>query len=385
MRFLGDENESWYCYRDDEVFVAKDQKWVSTPPAGEGNATSSEPRPIGSKFRKKIFVVVLLFSYGVNFFVIGFNRVISLFESDLTIGNAREISSLVAVVALCVWYVWGYPWYKWKGGSRVGRGTIDESKKRSLLVPVVLYAFAFLSNDVSLIFVVLLTIIFVEWYSPSCFGFSFRKAPRLLGLGALLMAVSLLPVLFGLALRYGTVFLSVFSFMGFDMANLPLTLLYSIFVIGIAEEGLYRGYVQTKLSRVIGNRKAVLLQAVLFAAWHFDRRYPVEYQIFRLLEVFFFGFLVGTYYWQTRSLIGTALYHGLWDTFVLNERGLPAILFNMPISEIATDLMTGKAFVLFNSLMASFPFVVGISSVAAVVVMCVFSRRVCAVLGVLPD
>jgi membrane protease YdiL (CAAX protease family) len=86
--------------------------------------------------------------------------------------------------------------------------------------------------------------------------------------------------------------------------------------VGISEEGLFRGYVQTHLEK-FHMSGAILAQAALFGIWHFvwnlsplDPLGMVRYVGF----TFFIGLLFGYFYSKSRNLVPLILAHGLWNS-----------------------------------------------------------------------
>ena len=88
------------------------------------------------------------------------------------------------------------------------------------------------------------------------------------------------------------------------------------FCVGISEEGLFRGYVQTHLEKFHMNG-AIVFQAMLFGVWHFvwnlsplDPIGMARYIGF----TFFIGLIFGYFYSKSRNLVPLILAHGLWNS-----------------------------------------------------------------------
>jgi len=80
----------------------------------------------------------------------------------------------------------------------------------------------------------------------------------------------------------------------------------------LAQEAVFRGYLQTKFSSLMGSWKAVFLQAVLFGLGHIPLRpASLEPQITRVRSTFLGGFLAGAFFRYTRNLTGLVVLQGL--------------------------------------------------------------------------
>lgn len=163
----------------------------------------------------------------------------------------------------------------------------------------------------------ILVIIIIERTSLSAFGFTTRKFGKSMVYG---LVFFLLMNVLTLVLWY----VSVFVFTGknpfntYDLLPFALTLPFMTLCVGISEEGLFRGYIQTHLEKTYTVRKAILFQAVLFGVWHFvwnlspfDPAAIAEY----IATTFLIGLFFGYFYSKARSLAPLILAHGLWDSF----------------------------------------------------------------------
>jgi membrane protease YdiL (CAAX protease family) len=167
-----------------------------------------------------------------------------------------------------------------------------------------------------LIYLLTLTMILVEGTDPLAFGFKAQGITKAFFYGAAFFAV-----LQGTGLFIQC--LAVYSVAGqmliysFDAKMFLLSVPYQILLVGVSEEGLFRGYIQTHLERShVG--KAILVQAVLFGFWHFvwdlspfNPFGMVQY----ITSTFFFGLLFGYFYSKAKNLVPLILTHGLWNSF----------------------------------------------------------------------
>jgi len=167
-----------------------------------------------------------------------------------------------------------------------------------------------------LIYLIVLTMIVIEKTNVVAFGFKSQNIGKSLLSGLifyLVFAGSMLSIQYSL----------VYAFTGhatvesFDILFFLLAMPFHTLCVGISEEGLFRGYMQTHLEKVSTVGKAVLIQAVLFGIWHFVwNLYPLnvwgmtEY----VLSSLFWGLVVGYFYSKARSLVPVVLIHGLWNS-----------------------------------------------------------------------
>jgi membrane protease YdiL (CAAX protease family) len=205
----------------------------------------------------------------------------------------------------------------------------------SVRIPSVLL-FAEPYEKTPLIFLLVMTIILVERTEPSAFGFKTQGMGKSLVHGLLFFAVLsgmtfLTYDLLVYALTSRTVFQS-YDFLPFLFAMSFMTL-----CVGIGEEGLFRGYMQTHLEEFYGVKQAILVQAILFGGWHFvwnlspfNAWAMVEY----VAQTFVSGLLFGYFYSKTRNLVPLIFAHGLWNSMqmgIITNTTTIAALQNAPL------------------------------------------------------
>jgi membrane protease YdiL (CAAX protease family) len=169
------------------------------------------------------------------------------------------------------------------------------------------------------ILLVVLTIILVEKTEPAAFGFTTRK----FGLG-LVYGLSFLFLLNGLTT--GLTFLLIYASTGqasvqaYNVSSFLFGLPFMTLCVGLSEEGLFRGYIQSHLEKSFTATTAIIGQAILFGAWHFvwnisplDASAMVQY----VTTTAFIGLFFGYFYGKTRNLTPLVLAHGLWDSIGL--------------------------------------------------------------------
>jgi uncharacterized protein len=82
-------------------------------------------------------------------------------------------------------------------------------------------------------------------------------------------------------------------------------IVYMVLFVGLAEELLFRGLIQTSFSETFGNSWALVITAALFSAMHLTWRSVPE-----LGFVFVAGLIMGGLYIRTKSLVPSILFHG---------------------------------------------------------------------------
>jgi len=196
-----------------------------------------------------------------------------------------------------------------------------------------------------LIYLIVLTMIVIEKTDVVAFGFKSQNIGKSLLSGLvfyLVFAGSMLSI------RY----LLVYAFTGhamvqsFDLLFFLLAMPFHTLCVGISEEGLFRGYMQTHIERLFSFRKAILIQAVLFGVWHFVWNLcplnvwgMAEY----VLSSLFWGLVVGYFYGKARSLVPIVLIHGLWNSviqgIIINETAIKALETKPILNQISVMLL----------------------------------------------
>lgn len=102
------------------------------------------------------------------------------------------------------------------------------------------------------------------------------------------------------------------TFPSFEVSHLLTDYIYMTFFVGLGEEMLFRGIIQTDLQRALGRRTGLLLTAYLFGIMHMSWRSPVE-----LLFATLSGYLLGYIYNRTNSLVMPISLHGINNTVLV--------------------------------------------------------------------
>jgi len=167
-----------------------------------------------------------------------------------------------------------------------------------------------------LIYLTILTVLIVEQTDVSVFGFKTRNIGKSLLFGFLFFII-----LDGLASL--TFYLLLFGFtnripvQSYNVLPFILTMPFMTLCVGISEEGLFRGYMQTHLEKFYTSKQAILIQAVLFGVWHFVwglNPFDPVYMFSYVSVTFLIGLLFGYFYSKTRNLAPLVFAHGLFDS-----------------------------------------------------------------------
>lgn len=167
-----------------------------------------------------------------------------------------------------------------------------------------------------LIYLLVLTILLLEKTDLTAFGFKTKNLRKSLFLGFAFFAL-----LNGLAstIRYVLVyaFTNQMPIQSFDLVLSVSLMPFMTFCVGISEEGLFRGYIQTHLQRFFSSKRAIFIQAALFGVWHFVWNLypfsPLDMAMY-VATTFFIGLLFGYFYSKTKNLIPLIFAHGLWNS-----------------------------------------------------------------------
>jgi len=185
----------------------------------------------------------------------------------------------------------------------------------SVRIPSVLL-FGMPYEKTPLIYLTILTILIVEKADVSVFGFKTRNIGKSLVFGFIFFIIldGLASLGFYLLIYF---FTSQVPVQSYNVLPFILTMPFMTLCVGISEEGLFRGYMQTHLEKFYTSKQAILIQAILFGVWHFvwglnpfDPVYMLSYVGFTFLV----GLLFGYFYSKTRNLAPLVFAHGLFDS-----------------------------------------------------------------------
>jgi membrane protease YdiL (CAAX protease family) len=214
----------------------------------------------------------------------------------------------------------------------------------SVRIPSVLL-FAEPYEKTPLICLLIATMILVERTEPSAFGFKTQQMKKSLACGLLFFAVlSGMTFLTYDALAY--TFTNQTVFQSYDFLPFLSAMPFMTFCVGMSEEGLFRGYMQTHLEEFYSSKQAILAQAILFGGWHFvwnlspfNAWAMAEYAT----QTFVLGLSFGYFYSKTRNLIPLIFAHGLWNSMqigiITNATAITALQNAPLLSQILTWIL----------------------------------------------
>jgi len=249
-----------------------------------------------------------------------------IFASNLVSIESIEDASVVPVLLSVLLLIPLWIWHRNHRQKASLSKQIQDEPKRSILfwifaffilamivrIPSVLL-FANPYEKTPLIYLLVLVIVVLMKNDVSIFGFKTSKFGRALLLGTLyFLLFSLLPQILTGATFYmlqGQMLIKGFNPLPFVFAMPFMTL-----CVGISEEGLFRGYMQTRLSRVFSSRKAIFFQALLFGLWHFIWHVsPLDWfgMLMHVGDTFIIGLLFGYFYSVASNITPLVLAHGL--------------------------------------------------------------------------
>lgn len=182
-----------------------------------------------------------------------------------------------------------------------------------------------------LIYLIILTIILVEKTDVSAFGFKTQNIGKAILHGLTFYALSggtSLIVLYSLI----QAFTNQIPVLSFNIAPFLLAMPFQTLCVGISEEGLFRGYMQTHLAKIYTLKKAILIQAIFFGVWHFvwdlSPFNPIGMAQY-VTVTFLVGIVFGYFYSKARNLAPLIFAHGLWNSvqggILTNQAALDAL------------------------------------------------------------
>jgi membrane protease YdiL (CAAX protease family) len=205
-------------------------------------------------------------------------------------------------------------------------------------VPMVLYL-NMAYEKIAVIYFIALVIVLVFDSKPCVFGLKTEKFAKALGIGLLYYfifeftsALSLLILTF--------YFTGDIVFVSYNPSLFLLFFPYAVLCIGVSEEGLFRGFMQTLLQKIYSVKKAIFVQSVLFGLWHFVWHIsPLNLAgiTIHMVYTFVVGLLFGYFYSIAENLTPLILMHGLIDSFplgyVFNQEVINKLKSFSPLSQ----------------------------------------------------
>ncbi len=144
-----------------------------------------------------------------------------------------------------------------------------------------------------------------------------RKAPKW-------KAYVLLGVLFAFLARFSEILIylllgGTLRFYGYPSPFIIVFFIVDTLIVGLAEEGIYRGYIQKHLTHNHGFIPALLVSTILFKIYHVNF-FSVNFSDVAIISLIIpfpsFGMFAGYLYYKTReNLLGPIVLHMFYDLF----------------------------------------------------------------------
>ncbi|UCG44936.1 MAG: CPBP family intramembrane metalloprotease [Candidatus Bathyarchaeota archaeon] len=249
------------------------------------------------------------------------------FPTEDTTGSLSSVPIFLSIALLAPIYIWHR---RYASRTNLGEAVEERSKPSMMLRILILYLLAMAVRIPSvlwfnmpyektpLIFLTILTIVLLEKTDSSVFGWKSSN------LGASLAKGVIFYLVFGGSMLL-TEYLLIYLFIGqtelgaFNTFIFLSVMPFHTLCVGISEEGLFRGYIQTHLEKRFTFRKAILFQALAFGVWHFvwdlSPFNPFGMAIY-IASTFFWGLIAGYFYGKSRNLVPLFLTHGLWNSVI---------------------------------------------------------------------
>lgn len=134
---------------------------------------------------------------------------------------------------------------------------------------------------------------------------------------------------------------------GFSPDLVFLILIIDTALIGIAEEGMYRGILLGAMAKKMNPLIAILLSSILFCSLHLLNvigGLSVSELIGQLGSTFVMGVFLGAMYLDTRNILFPIIFHSSWDYILLSDsladvEFLPVVLIGVYILEVFISLV----------------------------------------------
>jgi len=102
------------------------------------------------------------------------------------------------------------------------------------------------------------------------------------------------------------------AFPTFEVKYLLRDMVYMFCFVGLGEELLFRGLLQSDLTKALGWKWGIILASLIFAVMHLTWRSIPE-----LFFVFFASLILGYIYHKTKSLVGPIMMHGTGNVILV--------------------------------------------------------------------
>jgi len=172
-------------------------------------------------------------------------------------------------------------------------------------------------EKIVMIYLIILTITLILNCKLSVFGFKSEKFGKALTVGLIYYLIFEFTTRI---VQFASAFFLTgqFCLVGYDPRPFLMTFPFMTFCVGISEEGLFRGFMQSLLQKFYSVKFAILVQSLLFGVWHFVWHIsPLDLfgMLMHILSSFVIGVLFGYFYSIAENLTPLILVHGLIDSF----------------------------------------------------------------------
>ena len=192
---------------------------------------------------------------------------------------------------------------------------------------VFIAVFNYPAEKIPMIYLVVLTVFWVEGRSGRELGLIRSRLGRSLAAGLIiglifyflsnLLYAAGAPLLLGASPKFSPVALNL---------DVLVSVLVSSFILAaLSEELLFRGYLQGGAERAIGPDRAVIYSAFLFGLWHIAWGIPLAgnpvfalvYGLSYVMFAFLSGIVLAVAYRSTANLAPSIMIHGTWNTLAV--------------------------------------------------------------------
>jgi membrane protease YdiL (CAAX protease family) len=173
--------------------------------------------------------------------------------------------------------------------------------------------------ETPLVYLIILTMVLIKGNTLGAYGLELKSFAKSLLIGLAYCLTFGFPFFLTLS---ALTFLSTgqLAFSTYSVSTALIYLPFMILCVGLSEEGLFRGFIQTRLAKAYNKNAALLTQAVLFAAWQFaifvSPMSAVGMAVY-ISQTFAFGLISGLFYKKSGNLIPLILANGFLNTAIL--------------------------------------------------------------------
>jgi membrane protease YdiL (CAAX protease family) len=270
---------------------------------------------------RKTALLILL----VYFAVAGLIFASDWFSPEKPLAGEKITPMIFSVVLLIPLFVW----YRYLRKNTVLSQKMGKAEKNSIWLGILALFFLAMAvrlpsvllfgnvyEKTPLIFLIVLTVILLKKENPGLYGFRSEKFGRALLVGLIYYLVYGLVGFFILnTVTFAYVGQALYE--GINFVSFLLVFPFMIFCVGMSEESLFRGFMQTRLGIIYSWKDAIFIQAGLFGVWHFVWHLsPLDFggMMVHIFYAFVVGLIFGYFYHISKTLTPLILAHGLIDS-----------------------------------------------------------------------